>query len=377
VGVKRLPWVVVGAFVALGCAGGPKSRSSASWHEIPAEWQGDFVFVEVEINGTRERLLLDTGSDLTVLSPELVARVGVPTFDQTTSVSNHGGEGEAKPHRFADVRLQTGGLAEDVTIVELPLDKLGRALGEPPHGILGLDMWAGASLQIDYPNRTVRWSDDPLPAPDGKTVFPTTEGQRMQVRLPDGRGVTVIVDSGANRSALPEALEGELPFKVRPRLTSYAETFDGTTAPRTGRLDGPVRIGRYEVKDPIVDMDADGVMGTDWLRHFVVTLDVARSRIALDRKGPAVIDVPPFRGVGATFAKEPDRWVVLYVVPGGPAERAGLRKGDRVLSLEGAEGNLRLDRRQDLIETRSVVSLDVERAGSSVRLEIPVEVLVE
>jgi S1-C subfamily serine protease len=172
-------------------------------------------------------------------------------------------------------------------------------------------------------------------------------------------------------------LEGDLHFKVRPRVTGYVSTLAGRAERRTGRLDGAVRIGRYTINDPLVALGSGsvGVMGRGLLENFTVTFDMARSRVALSREGDTV-DIPSLRGIGAGIEKGREGWVVTHVLPGGPAENAGLRAGDRIVALNGTIEDLRA-RLDALGNTAEAVTFEVDRGGSRKRLEIPVEVLVE
>ena len=82
-----------------------------------------------------------------------------------------------------------------------------------------------------------------------------------------------------------------------------------------------------------------------------------------------------FYGVGISFNTIIDTPVVVEVIPGGPAERAGMKKGDRIIAAD-AENLLTKDLTSEGVRKRllgkkgSVVALSVLRDGK--KMEIPV-----
>jgi Aspartyl protease len=377
---------LVALVIAAGCATStnaptPQRAATGAWEEVPARWNGTYVFVDVEVNGSLQSMLLDTGSDVTILDPELVSRLGIPTVELEFPLETSSGWSEPERRKCATVKLRVGRLAQEADALVLPLDGVSRALGEPIVGLLGFHIWAGVSVRIDYPRHVVHVRDDALPPADGKSVIATEPGRaRMRLDLPGGTSTTVVIDSASEAClVLPDRLERDLRFKAPPRVTDYLRTLAGTVERRTARLAVPVSIGRYVVKDPLVGfLEGDtGVMGTRVLRNFSVTFDSVRSRVAFDREGPDEIQVPPLRGIGAGFLKDHEVWTVYFVLEGGGAERAGLREGDQVLAVDGSAENLRRERFGELMRTAETVRLDVQRAGARLLLHVPVEVLVE
>ncbi|HZF14528.1 MAG TPA: RIP metalloprotease RseP [Steroidobacteraceae bacterium] len=92
-----------------------------------------------------------------------------------------------------------------------------------------------------------------------------------------------------------------------------------------------------------------------------------------DEQQRAVIDGDPLELLGFTFWAPDDRAVVLEVTPDGPAQAAGIRKGDRILGIDGQLLRNTYAARQ-VIGTRGgmTVPVRIERAGEI--LEIPVAV---
>ncbi|HEX5138183.1 MAG TPA: aspartyl protease family protein [Planctomycetota bacterium] len=376
--MRRLAVVILAGCATVATPSTREPAASPAWEVVAARWAGNWIFVDVEVNDSRESLLLDTGCDITILDPGLVSRLGVPTEERASPpLESSSGWSEAQRRTYARASLRVGRLTQDADVLVLPLGELSRMFGEPIDGILGFQMWAGVSLRIDYPHHAVQIADRELPLPDGKTVFATAKGQaRMRLDLPGGQSATVVIDSGsAAYFVVPEKMEQALSFRVRPRVTSYVSTWEGMTPRRTGRLADPIRVGRYVVEEPLVSFASGetGVMGTRVLQNFALTFDFAGSRVAFEREGAEPIRIPSLRGIGAGLEGESGSWKVLYVLEGGPAERAGLRAGDRVVAINGQS--------PDLFGPEAMkaagVRVEVQRAGASRTFDVPVELLVE
>jgi hypothetical protein len=200
-----------------------------------------------------------------------------------------------------------------------------------------------------------------------------------EIELADGerlRGACV-VDVG---SSLPLGLTG--PFVDRHRLRERT----GTTMqrPAGGGVGGPavadvgrvraLRIGGAEVADVVTVMFGEnagvfsgnaswiGNVGSDVLRRFLVFLDYERRRMILE---PHAGSGEPFEtdmsGANFVTAAGDRELLVEFVLPGSPADAAGLRQGDLVTATDGRS-----------IEPRSLLELRarLRRAGERVRLTI-------
>jgi hypothetical protein len=75
-------------------------------------------------------------------------------------------------------------------------------------------------------------------------------------------------------------------------------------------------------------------VGIQMFRPFKLTLDLGHDRLWLERNGKPV-DFPRDRS-GLFTLLEGDHFNVLHVSPGSPADKAGLKKGDKLVAIEGA-----------------------------------------
>ncbi|MEE8170534.1 MAG: PDZ domain-containing protein, partial [Phycisphaerae bacterium] len=118
--------------------------------------------------------------------------------------------------------------------------------------------------------------------------------------------------------------------------------------------------------------DLAPLIGGRALEQFAVTLDQKNKRIRFNRPDTASITPPPLRSAGIQLRQEEDDFMVWNILPNSPAEKAGIRVGDKVVEIAGKPVEAVYSRpawnkllEQDSIEIRYVSSksdkpIDVE-----------------
>jgi S1-C subfamily serine protease len=87
---------------------------------------------------------------------------------------------------------------------------------------------------------------------------------------------------------------------------------------------------------PRVDFtDELSALGGGALRHFTVTFDQLRDRVVLERAVSGPVETPALRSSGLSFSRTPAYWRIAGVVPGSPAERAGVERGELIVRIDG------------------------------------------
>ena len=327
---------------------------------------------------------LDTGLATSAVSPD-VARLRSGDADAAyAALTLKDGAGRPVPvqgtARLASVRI--GGLElRDLDVMVLDMEGLSRTLGTPVDGVLGYPCFADGLLTIDYPAAEVRFGDGTLGPVDGSTVFPLTQRGVPAIDLSmEGEALPVRLDSGTERGVIL----GDLPSSVRfhadpvpaPDLLGPAGRISGH---RLGRIRGSIRLGPCLLEDPVVRLKSGerGVVGAAVLRNFRVVLDLAHGRFALEG-GPHRLKFAPIHGTGVDLMFEVDAFVARGVIPGGPAESAGLREGDRILSVDGvAAGREMIEKlRTRVHEPGEVLRLQVQRGDRTISLDLAVQTVV-
>jgi hypothetical protein len=115
------------------------SRQSSNSTEIPLRSSHVFglMLVEASINGKPVVLILDTASNHTVISSELIDAATPSLVDGVATEKGSGWSGKGV---FAKVSLAVGPVRwPDHKIVAMDTSALSKSLGENVHGMLGMD----------------------------------------------------------------------------------------------------------------------------------------------------------------------------------------------------------------------------------------------
>jgi predicted aspartyl protease len=289
-------------------------------------------------------MLLDTGASDSVITPRMARELGVRVRALKDT-----------PYRRA-TRL---GRDLQFWVDTRSSDTAGRTGWE--YGLLGGEFLDDYVLEIDFPDRRVRFLDpkkyqvpEQAAAPDEQVVRLVRAATRVSVPIRvNGHELSVMLDTGApptgilsgqaareagiDVAALP--VFGQSGTVVGPMQTSLYEATDFSLAGiELGRV--PLLVapkGWYNMAGP-----NDSVVGYDVLAPFVIRIDYPRKRFWLKRKDPAPVrfygsDYELAKQTGAFMNAEPGGHFVWAVVPGSAAEKIGIRAGDYVVSSETAE----------------------------------------
>jgi Aspartyl protease len=126
--------------------------------EVPFELIHGTIIVPATVNGAGPFwMLLDTGADPSVVDLGTAKSVGLKI-----AASGQQGSGGGTSHNLSYETwlavVQFGGLtATKVDALAMDLSKLGSTLGIPIGGVLGYSLFKTRIVQIDYPNRKVRF----------------------------------------------------------------------------------------------------------------------------------------------------------------------------------------------------------------------------
>lgn len=330
---------------------------------LPAVFGDSWVFLRATVGGRPALLLFDSGAGSTMLSADLVARLGLAERGQRVTFGLGATAVRATTHAGTAVRV--GDLALEVPLVlSWPDAELPTIGGERAVGIIGADLLRDHAVEVDWAAGVLAaWDSGAAPtARAGDESLSLAVVQSLPVvtlrAVAGGRGmqVPVIVDYGSSSALILDGgsdagrrLAPQLREVRGRRMSGLGGTIDGPE----GRLDtlalGGVALWGVPTFVDTAGLrttslaDAQGLLGTELLRRYAVVLDYARGRLLLRAPdasrgaGPRRAPAPFCRNLSGVCVERlaSGQLRVGHVEPRSPAARAGLVPGDQLLSLDG------------------------------------------
>jgi PDZ domain/Aspartyl protease len=338
-------------------AAAPSSgRDLASAIEIPFILEGGHIIVEASIDANPPRpFMFDTGAR------NLISRdAAQPLNASVIRTARIGGVGTKISH--SDI-IKVGRIAigaavleqQTVIVVDLPNIIVDRGSRPRLAGLIGSELLARYAVTIDFARRTLilnspgfRPQLSTFALPLGFAIAPDGLSHPSITAELDGVAGDFIIDTGANSQVFVSDgfQRAHRPFAKSGRTLQFlsAGGIGGRTNIQMG-FGRRLRIGPLTLSPPVVAGSTDsggarlgasaGLIGTAILSQFVVTIDYQSARAyfapVAGRTLPTVL-----HGTGMILDKpDHEAFEVLDVLAGSAADRAGLRRGDRIVEIDG------------------------------------------
>lgn len=326
--------------------------------EIPFILEGSHIIIPASIDGGPPKpYLFDTGAQLAI-TREVAASIKT----QLLRTAQVGGVG-AKVHH-ADIvkigRIQVGAVTLDqqtAQVLDLSNTIVDRGSRPRLAGLIGAELLAHYAVTIEYARRILTLNAPGFRPPSALFTLPlglamSSDGLSHPSITAELDGVTgdFVIDTGAGAQVvLTEKFQREhRPYAGKTLHFLTPGGIGGRAHMRLG-FGRQFRIGTSNVPLPLIaSLDPGssimarsslahvaGVIGHGVLARFVVTVDRSSGRAhfepASEHPHPASL-----YGTGVIVDKpEHDAFEVIDILPGTAAERAGLRRGDRIVEIAG------------------------------------------
>ena len=318
---------------------------------MPLEPIGTAVLVDVEIDGHGPyRFALDSGSS-DVIDSGLARELGLPVAG-----AFHGRGAGERPVDVGLTRVASLGVGDltlrDQLLRVVPLDFDLNGAKPAYRGLIGFELFDRLIVRLDHELKQLTLSE---PAGwryggDGK-LLPF----RFHGRVPVADGVIDLVpgrftlDTGQGNSLTlyrPFLESAGIVNKYPPKFTTVVAVGVGGTITAGVARAHLLKLGPVEVAGPVVylsqqragafaDPNLAGNVGEGVFERFNVTFDYGRRQAFFERT-PHYDDGDSLRLL--TLKRDPEGGLrVLGVLPGGAAAEAGVRVGDLIELIDGAE----------------------------------------
>lgn len=355
---------------------------------IPFKLDNDWPVVEAYVNGQGPyNFLLDTGSTGLMLSPELVAQLNLPVVRVKAVLHMRKGKRNLGHMRRVSL-IELGDVKfHKVDAAVVSTNNISQSTAGKVYGVFGLQVFAHCRLTIDYLNREIilETHNDTLPlSAEDVNVLPLKSFDVGLVAVPvtvNEKNLWCMIDTGSVSGIdAPYKAAATFPLVNKPVwVPGSTRMFYGLLPKRKARLKGSALIGPNEFLSPIICFQGEKTLiGSEILKHFVVTIDQQRMLARFVRKAGGPVESPPaIRHHGFVFSREDGLWVVTGAIKGLNLDQLSLKFGDRIKMVDNKPvSTLTNEQLQALVGRNAALKLSILREGRELTIDVPVTKLV-
>ncbi|MGA3211251.1 MAG: aspartyl protease family protein [Terriglobales bacterium] len=371
--------------------------------EIPFELYHNRIYLPVRINNSGPySVVVDTGASTSGVSEAKARQLGLHESGKASLKGN--GENISKVGLAKNLIFDLDGIELDVkTAAVVPFEQLESYEGRRIDGVLGAELFKNFVVQIDYQERVLSLYDPSIYA------FPG-HGDTLPLHILKGGALPLVqakifvpgkepidarlaIDLGtysALRLYRPLDEKQGLPMPGQKVMSFFGFGLGGEFPESLGRIQnlelgwgvkiaGPIVAFSHASGGATAGADYDGTIGGEILRRFKVVFDYSRQQIILERN---VNFVDPYNadmsGLFLTArGRNLNEFEVHHVFPKTPAEEAGIREHDSLLTIDGKPAaQLDLQQIRELLEHEGVYKLRVKRGDQELPLELHTRPLI-
>lgn len=371
------------------------AQAAARPIEVPFRLAENAIIADATVNGKKVSTMFDTGfSGAFVLDNQ----INLGKADGTMNLRDFVGQFEATTVGIKNLAI--GGVnipTRDMQVVQQAgASQMSFGYNTHVDGIMGIEVFKDYNLEINFQNKKFvlhpRTFDISKRVPDNKRTFlikmlpKGANSVELPVTLPSGDQMVLALDTGNAFFATThkDVLERVGLWKPgqKPKFMQSAQVASGAVdswyymMEQVSIYGVPVKNSTWSIIDlPSSSSEHDGTVGFGFLKNFNIIIDKERRRVWLENfTGKTSNDVTAEAGINIWYDSEGKRFYVARVVPGSPAQAAGVRLGDVILGVDGKE-LLNMGWRQvnALMEGElgSKVRLTLSRGGNVMRMEVP------
>jgi clan AA aspartic protease (TIGR02281 family) len=314
---------------------------------VPFRYVDNRIMIQVNVNGEPFTFVVDTGASTTSVTPQVARTLGL----RTTSAGTTSGVGNAT-QAVQTTTLHSLSIGKraftNVSSLVLDLSNIRDHIGFLHFdGVIGYSLLHAFALDVDSDRLTLTLGGQAVRR-RGARIVPFSGSLPHVKATIDGIPGSVVLDTGDRSSltlfkrfaeehgyyATPGALHDVLTgFGIGGPV--YGDVFRLETLGMFGtQVTGVVTRASRQRAGAFATMPDAGSVGGGVLRRFNITYDYPRSELSVTPSAYRTARDPYDRS-GMWLSRAGSRIVVTAVTLAGPAEAAGLRGGDEIVSIDG------------------------------------------
>lgn len=362
--------------------------------DVPFRVGENAIIVDAIVNKRKLSFMFDTGfSGAIVINSEV--NIGKPTGKMT--LRDFVGQFQADTVKISSLMLGPIDVHdEEMSAVMMPSGRQSFSYNAHVDGIMGFEVIRKRVTEINFVQKKFIFHPNTIDiskrTPDNTNTFllkmlpKGNSSIELEAVAPNGKRMTLALDTGNAFYATThkDVLErvGLWKPEQKPKYLSSAFVASGEVTTWSKKMEGmsifgvPVATSYWDIIDlPSSTADHDGTVGFQFLKNFNIIIDFERRRVWMEKHAATVANQPTAE-IGATMAfdRQIGRVRVYRVAPASPADKAGIKKGDHVLSIDGKDGLEKMSYRRIDAMLEGIkgtkVKLTLSRGGQLMRHEL-------
>lgn len=299
--MRFLPAMVLCAGLA-GCAAPPSACHVEDVADLPVSFTAEGPAIPVSLKGHPLNMLVDTGAEISVLTPQTAQALNIPD-DFSITAAGAGVNGTVHAAVTVSQSLTFGRVSMGrAAFLVAGLGNAGRPGDVPVDGLIGNDILQQFAIALDFPDHEMtlmlpgNCAEIVPPWPGRFSIMPFSRAPDSSPVIPiaiDGQVFNVVVDSGADTTFISAAAlsgAGVLPEKGAPSLQAHSYGLGGLSAEESRQVFATMTVGGETFAHPLImtgeskllaKLNADGLLGEDYLRHRKVFINNLSDKIYL------------------------------------------------------------------------------------------------
>jgi hypothetical protein len=323
---------------------------------VPFTMTDGLIVVNVSINGhSPVPFLLDSGGS-NYMTPEAAKRLGVKGAGNIRLSGSGKKQDNAQLAKVGEVRLGAVRMLHQVFVLgPLPEELEHRGTEAPIAGLVGAELLRCFPTTFNYQKRILTFYTPGTVPPEPRNaqtlrLYFSSGHPFIQVAVDDAPGIFGIDTGDDSTTTIFGAFYRQHKFPVeQPTLSASQGGGGGMGAAQVTRI-GSLGFGSWKLETPVVTLNfaeegafspdsIAGNLGSEVLKNFVFTLDYEHRKGYFVQSSEFGTPIVYIRSGMALKHASDGKVLVERVNPDMPAEKAGIRVGDVVLSLNGKTPN--------------------------------------
>ncbi len=382
--------------------------SDKSKIKIPFEYKNNLILIDIQVNGAPPaKFIFDTGAQHILITDEDYIESLNLNFTRSFEIFGADQRIPLTANLATNIELTIGKLKAQyqhlLALEDAPFN-LGEKVGEKIAGIFGAAFFKYQVFEINYKKKKIiiqKHADFKAPKnqpaypieliknkPYLKTYFSYQPNQNIPVQLlfDSGSSIALLFDAFEleQREAPTNLIPGNFGFGLGGALKGFIGKIFSLQLPGRNWNNLPVNFVSYSetmLKNEKQDSIQTGIIGNPILKNYNITFDYlnARAFFKLKRKKPINIRYNLSGMQVLATGPQLNHYKAYIIYKEGPAYKAGIRNGDRLLKMNGRSAKyLDLDKVDKLLSKKvgKKIKLLIQRGEETIKVQFRLEKLL-